>query len=88
MASQNMYAIGLSSLAIAALLVVVRHYANKRLSLPFPPGPKPLPVLGNVLDIPSKAPWKTYNDWFKVYGMAVAAMFPFEYSYTSITQGT
>nr|CAJ00405.1 putative CyP450 monooxygenase [Pleurotus sapidus] len=68
MASQNMYAIGLSSLAIAALLVVVRHYANKRLSLPFPPGPKPLPVLGNVLDIPSKAPWKTYNDWFKVYG--------------------
>ncbi|EMD38834.1 hypothetical protein CERSUDRAFT_63783 [Gelatoporia subvermispora B] len=36
--------------------------------LPLPPGPKPLPLIGNVLDIPTRQPWKTYKDWTNVYG--------------------
>ncbi|KAJ7152093.1 cytochrome P450 [Mycena filopes] len=40
---------------------------NSRHSLPLPPGPKKLPLLGNVLDIPAAHPWETYMAWSKEY---------------------
>ncbi|THH14168.1 hypothetical protein EW146_g6132 [Bondarzewia mesenterica] len=30
---------------------------------PSPPGPKPLPLLGNLLSLPSAKPWETYASW-------------------------
>ncbi|KAI0777944.1 cytochrome P450 [Irpex lacteus] len=33
-----------------------------------PPGPKPLPVLGNILDVPADAAWKVFQQWGKKYG--------------------
>ncbi|KAI0695235.1 cytochrome P450 [Cytidiella melzeri] len=33
-----------------------------------PPGPKPLPLLGNVFDVPSDAAWKVFQQWGKKYG--------------------
>ncbi|KAF7348400.1 Cytochrome P450 [Mycena sanguinolenta] len=36
--------------------------------LPFPPGPKPRFLLGNLLDMPHKMPWITYTEWGKQYG--------------------
>lgn len=33
-----------------------------------PPGPKPLPFLGNLLDLPKEHPWVTYRDWAAKYG--------------------
>ncbi|KAJ7512087.1 cytochrome P450 [Mycena galericulata] len=36
--------------------------------LPYPPGPKPKPIIGNMLDIPQSFPWLTYSDWAKQYG--------------------
>ncbi|KAH7884301.1 cytochrome P450 [Phlebopus sp. FC_14] len=35
---------------------------------PLPPGPPSLPILGNVLDIPSSEPWIAYDKWAKKYG--------------------
>ena len=36
--------------------------------LPLPPGPKPLPLIGNALDMPKDYPWKTFQKWCKQYG--------------------
>ncbi|KAG2140235.1 cytochrome P450 [Suillus bovinus] len=33
-----------------------------------PPGPVPLPLLGNVLSINTKEPWLTYTEWAATYG--------------------
>jgi hypothetical protein len=36
--------------------------------LPFPPGPKPRFITGNLQDIPTDLPWLTYTEWGKQYG--------------------
>jgi hypothetical protein len=54
---------GITSIAFA----VLRGRRNTR-GLPLPPGPKGLPLLGNIFQIPSEKPWKVYNEWGKVYG--------------------
>ncbi|KAG9318131.1 cytochrome P450 [Chiua virens] len=33
-----------------------------------PPGPPPLPLVGNILSIDPKKPWITYTDWRACYG--------------------
>ncbi|KDQ55456.1 hypothetical protein JAAARDRAFT_336883 [Jaapia argillacea MUCL 33604] len=47
------------------------YFARKRINtqgLPYPPGPKPFPIIGNALDLPRESPWLTYTDWGKTYG--------------------
>ena len=36
--------------------------------LPLPPGPKGLPIIGNMLDMPADKPWLVYHEWSKTYG--------------------
>ncbi|PPQ89157.1 hypothetical protein CVT25_006529 [Psilocybe cyanescens] len=36
--------------------------------LPLPPGPKGLPLLGSVLDMPRDQSWLVYDNWSKIYG--------------------
>ena len=59
-------------LVIAVLAVYTRRTSltNPR-RLPFPPGPKPYPLLGNVLDMPKTYYWLTFADWAKQYGDVV-----------------
>ena len=33
-----------------------------------PPGPKPLPIIGNLLDMPSYKPWETFSVWKQRWG--------------------
>ncbi|CAA7268859.1 unnamed protein product [Cyclocybe aegerita] len=50
------------------LFLLYRLYERKsRLHgrLPLPPGPKGLPIVGNIWDIPAEYEWKTYHKWCK-----------------------
>jgi hypothetical protein len=49
------------------LLVVFRD-RKRRGGLPYPPGPPSWPIIGNLLDIPTDAPWTVYADMSKKYG--------------------
>ena len=36
--------------------------------LPLPPGPKGLPLIGNLFDFPTNHQWLVYDEWKKTYG--------------------
>ncbi|KAH9011824.1 cytochrome P450 [Lactarius hengduanensis] len=51
---------------ISFCVVILLHSIRRRQrALPFPPGPKGLPIVGNVLDMPSRNQWLTYRKWGK-----------------------
>ena len=37
--------------------------------LPYPPGPKRLPIAGNLFNMPSEEEWITYRKWSDEFGM-------------------
>ena len=43
--------------------------ANPPRTLPPPPGPKRLPFVGNLFNIPSSEEWVTYRKWTEESGM-------------------
>jgi hypothetical protein len=42
---------------------------QRRRGLPYPPGPRPLPLVGNLFDIPNEFSWLTYVDLSKKHGV-------------------
>ncbi|KAJ6563069.1 cytochrome P450 [Mycena vulgaris] len=45
----------------------VRKHIQMRSSLPLPPGPKKLPLVGNLFNMPSTYAWEACVEWSKIY---------------------
>lgn len=51
-----------------AAFFAIRDY-RRRGGLPYPPGPRPLPLVGNLFDIPKEFSWLSYTQLSKKHGM-------------------
>ena len=49
-----------------AAFIYVRRASSR--SLPLPPGPKRLPIIGNLLNVPRSFEWEAYARWSKEFG--------------------
>jgi len=59
------------NLSVALLsLVAIRAIRDhrRRGGRPYPPGPPPWPIIGNLFDIPNKFSWLAYTQFSKIYG--------------------
>ncbi|KAK0187278.1 cytochrome P450 [Armillaria mellea] len=53
---------------LAVVLVTVCLKIRARYRFPLPPGPKKMPMLGNLFNMPTSSEWEVYNRWCKEYG--------------------
>ena len=54
--------------ALVGAFVLKMFISRSRQRAPFPPGPKPLPVVGNLLDMPKSHEWYKFAEWGTQYG--------------------
>ena len=47
------------------------NLTTKKRAAPYPPGPKGLPLLGNIADLPQTQPWDTFSKWGETYGSSI-----------------
>ena len=64
-----MFAIWLVVLSIWLYVQVVK----KSPQVPLPPGPKGLPLLANLMDLPRLQPFVTFAKWGEIYGISIPA---------------
>ena len=53
------------ALILGTLGVFVGYWSGQRQRRHLPPGPKKLPLIGNLLSMPSRVEWETYAKWGK-----------------------
>jgi hypothetical protein len=57
-----------AALSLLATFWAIRGHRKRERPLPYPPGPRPLPIIGNLLDIPKEFSWLAYTRLSEKYG--------------------
>ncbi|KAI0647812.1 CyP450 monooxygenase [Trametes meyenii] len=70
-ANFTLFALGLVYVLARHIRTVLSWKARSR-GRPLPPGPKPLPIVGNAFSMPKTAPWAAYRDMSTHYGEIVS----------------
>lgn len=58
-------------IAIWAVLVgaiLLGYLLDRNRDRGLPPGPRRVPIFGNLFQLPQKDPWRTYQQWSRIYG--------------------
>ena len=58
----------LDAAAILVAVILLNRLFAKKPAGSLPPGPKGLPLIGNMLDMPASHEWKTFAQWGERYG--------------------
>lgn len=61
----------IATLTAAGVLTATAAWSYLAQPNKYHPGPTPLPVFGNLHQIPRELPWVTYKEWSKTYGPCV-----------------
>lgn len=69
-----------SCFLVVTLLVALLLLHERRRDRGLPPGPKRLPLIGNLHQAPDKVPWRKYQEWTKLYG----PIFSLQYGLTTV----
>lgn len=59
-------------LCLLAIIAYVKPWWSKSKTLSLPPGPRPLPLIGNLLDMPRLQPWSKFREYALQYGENLA----------------
>ena len=54
--------------ALAAAIAASAYFLRKKDTLPLPPGPPRLPLIGSAHHIPEDEKWEVFAGWKKQYG--------------------
>ena len=64
---------GISGLVIGAAYLISSRRARRKDFGPLPPGPRPLPLIGNLLDLPKGKEWEHWIKHKELYGECISS---------------